>query len=171
MSDKDFMDIGFRALDKRTAEQNVRKGDRYGGEPVEGSPPGVRYDVLAAAYERCVRQYGERPFAHVVTHVLAHNLFLRDHAIHIQSHRVKDAQDNISWLLGEARSGHPSMFGGYQKDRGPVVMMSVDQLIDLVGDAMTRRSMADLLPASLPVIHEPLEVAPGAPANAAAVGL
>ena len=171
MSYKEFIEIGYMALDEKRVERRVRKDDSCVGEPDEGKARGVTFEVLAEAYERCVHLYGERPFVHVVRHVLAHNLFLRDDAVRIQSHRVQDAQDNMSRLLHEARAGHPSMFGGYQKDMGPVVMMSVDQLIDLVGDVMNRRSMADLLPAGRSAIDEPLEIVPGTPANAEAVEL
>ena len=169
MSEHDLLKSVSIALAESEITQSEESGVNL--RKVRGGIKSVKLNTLDAAYQRCQERYGEAPFRHVIKRVLSEHIFRQGNNLCIESYRVQDAGNNISQLLRETRLGHSQVLGGYRANMDPVVMISVEQLIDLVGDAMTHNSMADLLPASRPPITEALALSEGVSASTDAVEL
>jgi len=165
MSEQDLLEFVQRAV-----ADEIRHDQPRGSGTMEQTGA-VSLGVLRTVYDRCRTLYGDAPFDHVLRRVLQEHLIPQQDQLLIESHRVQEATRNFSRLLRDARSGHSQVVGGYQQGSDPVVMMSVEQLVELVGDAMKKRSIADLLPASRPPLNQVLTLTEGAPASPSAVEL
>ncbi|HFD87594.1 MAG TPA: hypothetical protein ENJ35_07955 [Gammaproteobacteria bacterium] len=132
---------------------------------------GARLEILESIYDRCSDRYGDEPFRYVMTHVLKKHLVMQRNELMLDSHRVQEASRQLSRLLRETRLGESQVVGGYQRNSDPVVMISIEKLVELVADVMKTRSIRDLLPDSRPPLKQALPLPEGRPASDKAVEL
>lgn len=152
-------------------EATLGEGGRQQHRPddlAQGSA--VPINALESSLQHSSLVYGMAPIAQVLR-LLRKHIYLRQGKFLLETHRVQEAQTNLSKLLQRARSGDSQLVGGFQKGGDPVLVISVAQLAEVIGDAMNAQSLVDLLPASRLPLCEELPVAEGAPASPSAVQL
>jgi len=121
--------------------------------------------IFSSMILRLSTKHSRKALARVINRVLIETIKLENGDNNSKHYRVKDAQDNISILMREARAGHSLLVGGFRKNEEPVVMISVDQLTALIDNAIEKHSMADLLPSDdeRPPLTDNLKISIGTP--------
>lgn len=119
----------------------------------------VTIDRFRPAVEMCRETYGDlSPFTHVIRGVFSGRVVSDANQLMVRSYQINEAAKGFSGLLKEAKAGSPVIVGGYQQDSDPMVVMSINQLTVLIGDAMKKKSIVDALPKSRPPLEDTLEI-------------
>lgn len=142
------------------------------GEGESDDSKTISLDILDEVLEFSCEKYGNSSaFSYVIKEVFEELLVRKSDQWMIESNLVQEAAKDLSKHLGAARLGHTPVIGGFQKNSDPVIMMSIERLFYLVGDAMNKKTLVNLLPASRPPLSEDLDLTSGSPASSSAVRL
>ena len=127
----------------------------------------------AKALEPALRFSRERfgiPLMEQMVNILRAHLIRRDDKLLVETLKVQDASTSFSKVCQRARDGQYQLVGGFQKGSEPVMVISLQQLAEVIGHVMEEHSLVDLLP-NRPPLDEPLPLTTGDRATSSAVTL
>lgn len=166
MAEKELLDVLQDTLGTNINYQNKTDDDMVNNEQSST----VSINALEPVFKKSSSLYGIEPIARILK-LLEKHIIANQGGVFIESHKVHDASTNLSQLLSKARLGESQLVGGFQKNAGPVLVISVEQLADVIGVVMNKKSLVDMLPASRDPLYEELTLPVGAPASSMAVKL